>query len=149
MSSEGFLDDIEKLVDEVWDSEKKQINTHVDREKKKMEMWYDAEVARQMQSHHEEYKNEYLREAQRRQLWDTPYGNPRRSPSTLRHKCACGVEHKVVYIEERINFNEWKVYDTSSFSSIRRKQDHFHCPRCRQQINVIGKVIELTVNMME
>jgi hypothetical protein len=36
MKSEGFLDDMEKLVDEVWDAEKKQINTHVD-SKKKME----------------------------------------------------------------------------------------------------------------
>jgi len=154
MKSKGFLDDIEKLVDEVWDSEKKQINTHVDREIKKMDMWYDNVSYRQMKAHHDAYKSEYLQEVDRRR-WKSPYseehgGNPRRSPSTLRHKCdGCGVEIKVVCIEEKIDFNEWRVYDPGSFPPLRREHDHFYCPRCRQQINVIGKVIELTVNMME
>ena len=152
MKSKGFLDDIEKLVDEVWDSEEKQINTHVDREKKAMEFWYDKEVSHQIKRRHDEYRREYLSEVERR-MWDSPYprGHGRTpSPSTLRHRCTeCGVEIKVVYIEDKIDFNEWRAYDSGRFPPIRRKHDHFHCPRCRQQINVIGKVIELTVNMME
>lgn len=149
MKSKGFLDDIEKIVDEVWDSEKKQINTHVDREKKKMDIWYDNTIDRKMRYRMEDYRREYLGEVERR-MWDSPY--PRgygRTPSTstLRHKCAeCGVEIKVVYIEDRIDFGR---LDPSTLAERTIKHDHFHCPRCSRQINVIGKVIELTVNMME
>ena len=75
-------------------------------------------------------------------------GNPRKSTTSLRHKCIeCGVEIKVVYIEDRIDFNRYNSMDR--IHKMETKYDHFHCPRCRQQINVIGKVIELTVNMME
>ena len=155
MKGKGILDEIEKIVDEVWDVEKKQINIRVDNEKKKMDMWMDAAIERQMKIHHDEYKNEYLQEVQRRRLWDTPMlstsygGNPRRSPSTLRHKCSeCGVNMKVVYIEERIDFSEWRAYDSGRFPPLERvKHDRFYCPRCRQQIHVVGKVIEITVEM--
>lgn len=149
MKSEGFLDDIEKLVDEVWDSEKKQINTHVDREQKKMDMWYDNVSYRQMKAHHDVYKREYLQEVEKRRMWDSPYGDPRRS-STLRHKCGeCGIEMKVVYIEDRIDFSRFDPSIPATMMERPIKHDYFYCPRCRQQVNVIGKVLELTINMME
>ena len=155
MKREGILDEIEKLVDEVWDIEKKQINTHVDREKKKMDMWFDNAVERQMRVRHDEYRNEYLRELQRRQMWDSPMsgtygGNPRRSPSTTRHKCGgCGLNMKVVYIEERIDFQRYMSFsDTDRVLNMEKVEyDHFFCPRCRGQIRVVGKVIEITVEM--
>lgn len=157
MKREGILDDIEKIVDDAWDIEKKEINTHVDSEKNKMDMWYDDAVARQMKVHHDEYKREYLQELEKRSMWDSTYssaygGNPRTSPSALRHKCGqCGVNIKVVYIEERIDFNSYTAYGRSDRIPVmeRVEHDHFYCPRCREQINVIGKVIELTVNMTE
>ena len=70
MKSKGFLDDIEKLVDEVWDSEKKQINTHVDREKKKMDIWYDNAIERKMRYRMEDYRREYLSEWERISMRD-------------------------------------------------------------------------------
>lgn len=140
MKSEGFLDEIEKIVDEVWDAEEKQINTHVNSYEK-------TQV--------QEYQREYLREIERRSMWDTPYSReymtaPVRPVRTLRHKCDCNTIIEVSYQDDRDEYRA--VYSYGDYAGrpveMRRSEyDNFHCPRCRQQINVVGKIIDIRVNM--
>ena len=61
----------------------------------------------------------------------------------------CGVNMKVVYIEERIDFQQYAAYGTTDrvHQMERVQHDQFFCPRCRSQIKVVGKVIEITVEM--
>ena len=140
MKSEGFLDEIEKIVDEVWDAEKKQINTHVNSYKKAIA---------------EEYQRDYLGEIERRSMWDTPYSRDYftgivRSVRTLRHKCDCNTIIEVSYQDDRDEHRA--IYSYGDYAGrpveMRRSEyDNFHCPRCRQQINVVGKIIDIRVNM--
>jgi len=138
MKSEGFLDEIEKIVDEVWDAEKKQINTHVNSYKKALA---------------EEYRRECFREIEKRSMWDTPYS---RQPLTapvrdLRHKCYCNTITEVSYQDYRDEYRS--VYSYGDFAGrpvkMRLKYDYFYCPVCGENIKVAGKIIDIRVNMVE
>jgi len=160
MKSEGFLDEIEKIVDEVWDTEKKQINNHVDSYEKNIGLWEDKVLERIQGQRVQEYQREYLREIQNRTMWDTPYSSTRlhgdfpvRPISTLKHKCECSLEIEVSYLDSREEYRAIHYYGSDyaghPVETRRPEYDHFHCPRCRQQINVIGKIMEIKVNMAE
>ena len=158
MKDEGFLDEIEKIVDEVWDQEKKQINNHVDYYEKDFKMWEDKVLERVQGQRVQEYQREYLREIQNRRMWDSPYSRQHMGEfqvkpiRTLRHKCQCSLEIEVNYHDYRDEYRAIHTY-RSDFAGqpmeTRRQYDHFHCPRCRQQVRVIGKVLEIKVNMAE
>jgi len=141
MKSEGFLDEIEKIVDEVWDAEKKQINTHVNSYKKAIA---------------EEYRREYFREIEKRSMWDTPYSRqyltiPAKPVRTLRHKCDCNTIIEVSYQDDRDEYRA--VYSYGDFAGrplkMRLEHDYFYCPICREGIRVAGKIIDVRVNMAE
>jgi len=154
MKSEGFLDEIEKIVDEVWDTEKKQINNHVDSYEKNIGLWEDKVLERIQGQRVQEYQREYLREIQNRTMWDTPYSREymgefqMNQTGSLRHKCECGTHIEIIYEIDREQFDSYRSFDRMN-SMARRNIDHFHCPRCRQHIRVVGKVLEIKVNMAE
>ena len=154
MKDEGFLDEIEKIVDEVWDSEKKQINTHVDSHEKDFNIWMEKALEHKV----EDYQREYLREIQRRNMWDSPYSRQymgefqTRPTRTLKHRCECSTNMVVTYLDNREEYRAVNYYGSDAGRPVemrRQEYDHFHCPRCRQQIRVVGKVLEITIDMTE
>jgi hypothetical protein len=138
MKSEGFLDEIEKIVDEVWDVEKKQINTHVNS--------YKKAVA-------EEYRREYFREIEKQSMWDKLYlRQPLTAPVKIfNHKCYCNTITEVSCQDDRDEYRS--VYSYGGFAGrpvkMRLEYDYFYCPVCGENIKVAGKIIDIRVNMVE
>ncbi len=150
MSREGILDEIEKIVDEAWEVEEKGINTHVNEYQKQYIGHFDRMVKEEHHRHAERYKEQYRREIERRARWDSPmpYNHlTGTSPKTLTHKCdRCQTSVKVVYLQEenhQFNINDAHLIEKTI------QVDNFYCPRCRQEIRVVGKILEIRIDMTE
>jgi len=150
MKSEGILDEIEKIVDDAWDVEKKRINTHIDEYREEHKGHFDRMVMDEHRRHAARYRDQYMREIEKRTRWDSPYsqnfGEYYSTPTKHRHKCtSCQSEIEVLFIEER---HDWRAL-THGRPIERREINHFYCPKCRSEIRIVGKILEIRINMTE
>ena len=159
MKSDGFLDDIEKIVDEDWKPDKTKLNNHINNSKHKgfsFSKWYEENITGQkdyiFQVHQQEYmksleKEKYIRGHIDDFILVRDYTR-KYNKKDLTHKCDCGISIRVVYFYEEDKWDASFRYENESIIPS-RKIDHFYCPRCTRQIRVMGKILEIAVDKME
>ena len=142
MKDKGFLDDIEKLVEDFSKEEKKQINTRVNY-KTDFAAWFSEAASRE-----DIYK---VHEFQRRYLEQT-YTGGWSTTTTPKNKevieCRCGVQIEIFFIQGEImgpDHYDW----TRRTREVIREVDNFRCPRCAEGYRIVGKITELKVKMTE
>jgi hypothetical protein len=143
MKSKGFLDDIEKIVEDFSKEEKKQINTHINRVDSKINTMWDRMDRQQYTDSLEKFTNDYLQKYIGE--WNT---TP--TPTSIRKEtigCRCGAVIEISFTQERASADP---YDwTRRTVEISMERDHFYCPICRLENRIVGKIKGLKVTVME
>jgi hypothetical protein len=146
MKSKGFLDDIEKLVEDFSKEEKKQINTHINRVNSGINTMWGRMDRQQYTDSLENFRNHYLQ----RYIgeWNTIT-----TPTSIRKEtigCRCGAVIEISFTQERErgigNTYDWTRRRTVEISM---ETDHFYCPICRLENRIVGKIKGLKVKVME
>jgi hypothetical protein len=142
MKSKGFLDDIEKVVDDFSTECKKQINTNINRvDLENHPIWDRLERQRHRDSLNR-FSSEYL------QQYTGGQYPPTIPKSKEVVKCRCGVEIEIFFTQGEIVRSD--SYDwTRRTREVVREKDNFRCPRCAEGFRIVGKITDLKVKMME
>lgn len=142
MKSKGFLDDIEKAVDDFSTEEKKQINTHVD---SKIDWYKMLEEQRYKESINKSRSDRFQRE--RLQDWSDGWSTTTSPKNKDTIRCKCGAYIEIFFIQENV---DKRVYDWANYSrDMRIEVDQFFCPRCTAETRIVGKITDLKVKLME
>jgi len=152
MKNEGILDDIEKIVDDFSVDNRKQINNSTCH-KFSWEESFKGELKRenarlsdfQRQFVNEWYYNEHVRHEKREydRMLRRRYEQSRLRVERTNHKCRCGLEIEIYYEARRVD-----IISFDDRAMERYETDWFCCPKCREQIRVVGKLFKISVNLM-